>query len=152
MPKVFELSTIQAIPPEHRHGTFRYLFTIWFGCNLSLLTVITGALATTTFRLGFFSGCGAIVLACWSAPCSWRCMRPRGRSWGCRKWYRPAASSALWVFMLVLAAVILMYVGFIASNLVLGAQSIHSELPGFGIDNRDRGARHRGCCRRDLRL
>ncbi|WP_440590791.1 cytosine permease, partial [Pseudomonas aeruginosa] len=57
-----ELSTIQPISPSERHGRPRDLFTIWFGCNLILLTVITGALAVTVFKLPFFSALIALVL------------------------------------------------------------------------------------------
>ena len=40
-----ELSTIQPIARHERHGRARDLFTIWFGSNIMLLTVVTGALA-----------------------------------------------------------------------------------------------------------
>ena len=134
MPTVFELSTIQAIPPEHRHGTFRYLFTIWFGCNLSLLTVITGALATTTFGLGFFSGCCAIILGLLVGTVFMALHAAQGPQLGLPQMVQTRGQFGAVGVTLVLAAVILMYVGFIASNLVLGAQSIHSELGGIGID------------------
>jgi NCS1 family nucleobase:cation symporter-1 len=134
MATVFELSTIQAIPPEQRHGTFRYLFTIWFGCNLSLLTVITGALATTNFGLGFFSGCCAIVLGLLVGTVFMALHAAQGPQLGLPQMVQTRGQFGAVGVVLVLAAVILMYVGFIASNLVLGAQSIHSELDGIGID------------------
>jgi len=40
-----EEHTIQQIPREQRHGKASDLFTIWFGANIMLLTVVTGALA-----------------------------------------------------------------------------------------------------------
>ena len=134
MPSVFELSTIQAILPEHRHGTFRYLFTIWFGCNMSLLTVITGALATTTFGLGFVSGCCAIVLGLLVGTVFMALHAAQGPQLGLPQMMQTRGQFGAVGVMLVLAAVILMYVGFIASNLVLGAESIHSEAGGIGID------------------
>src|ERR1700733_10005535 len=53
-----EISTIQPIPLDQRHGTARDLFTVWFGSNIMLLTVVTGGLAVTEFKLPF----GAAVI------------------------------------------------------------------------------------------
>src|SRR5689334_9178656 len=46
-PQRIEDSTIQPIPDAERHGKARDLFTIWFGSNIMMLTIVTGALATT---------------------------------------------------------------------------------------------------------
>jgi NCS1 family nucleobase:cation symporter-1 len=48
-----ELKTIQPIPPDARHGRARDLFTVWFGSNVHLLTIVTGALSVTVFGLPF---------------------------------------------------------------------------------------------------
>jgi hypothetical protein len=42
-----EQRTIEHVPVDERHGRARDLFTVWFGSNIMLLTIITGALATT---------------------------------------------------------------------------------------------------------
>jgi hypothetical protein len=131
--QLFEHSTIQAIPTDRREGSFRYLFTIWFGCNMSLLTVITGALATTTFGLGFVSGCCAIVLGLLVGTVFMALHAAQGPQMGLPQMVQTRGQFGALGALLVLAAVILMYVGFIASNLVLGAQSIHSEVAGIGI-------------------
>src|ERR1700686_2320226 len=52
-PARLEISTIQPIPREQRHGTARDLFTVWFGSNIMLLTIVTGAIATTVYGLNF---------------------------------------------------------------------------------------------------
>ena len=49
-----ELATIQPIPLDQRHGTYGDLFTVWFGSNLMLLTIVTGGLAVTLFALPFW--------------------------------------------------------------------------------------------------
>lgn len=54
-PSAIEQHTIYPIPHDQRHGTFRDLFTIWFGSNIMMLTIVTGALATTVFKLDFVS-------------------------------------------------------------------------------------------------
>ena len=48
-----EIATIQPIPLDQRHGTYGDLFTVWFGSNLMLLTIVTGGLAVTVFALPF---------------------------------------------------------------------------------------------------
>src|SRR5580658_8259991 len=48
-----EFATIRPIPLNERHGTARDLFTVWFGSNLMLLTIVTGGLAVTVFALPF---------------------------------------------------------------------------------------------------
>ena len=133
MAQLFEHSTIQAIPTDRREGNFRYLFTIWFGCNMSLLTVITGALATTTFGLSFVSGCCAIILGLLVGTVFMALHAAQGPHMGLPQMVQTRGQFGALGALLVLAAVILMYVGFIASNLVLGAQSIHSEVAGIGI-------------------
>ena len=54
--------TIYQIPLDQRHGKARHLFTLWLGANLNVLTVVTGALATTLFGQSFLSGTVAIVI------------------------------------------------------------------------------------------
>jgi NCS1 family nucleobase:cation symporter-1 len=41
-PTHLEISTIRPIPLDERHGTSADLFTIWFGSNLMLLTIVAG--------------------------------------------------------------------------------------------------------------
>ena len=57
-----ETHTIQPIPIDARHGTARDLFSIWFGTNLMLLTIVTGGLAVTVFALPFGWAVIALVL------------------------------------------------------------------------------------------
>ena len=57
-----EQHTIYQIPLDQRHGNARQLFTLWFGANLNVLTIVTGALATTVFGQSFLSGVLAILV------------------------------------------------------------------------------------------
>jgi NCS1 family nucleobase:cation symporter-1 len=61
-PQRIEDATIQPIPDAERHGKARDLFTIWFGSNIMVLTIVTGALATTVFSQPFWSAVVAIVI------------------------------------------------------------------------------------------
>src|ERR1700689_5030761 len=50
------INTIQPIPVDQRHGTSKDLFTVWFGSNLMLLTIVTGGVPGTVFALPFAWG------------------------------------------------------------------------------------------------
>ncbi len=89
-----ELSTIQPIAAHERHGRARDLFTIWFGSNIMLLTVVTGALAVTVFKLPFFAAVLALVLGNLVGGVFMALHSAQARSWACRRWFRPAASLA----------------------------------------------------------
>ncbi len=45
-----ELKTIQPISATERQGKISDLFTIWFGSNIMMLSVITGSLAVCMFN------------------------------------------------------------------------------------------------------
>jgi NCS1 family nucleobase:cation symporter-1 len=50
-PARIEHHTIYPIPAGERHGRARDLFTIWFGSNIMILTIVTGvAAASATAR------------------------------------------------------------------------------------------------------
>jgi NCS1 family nucleobase:cation symporter-1 len=61
-PARIERHTIYQIPLDQRHGKARHLFTLWLGANINVLTVVTGALATTLFGQSFLVGSIAIVV------------------------------------------------------------------------------------------
>ena len=61
-PARLEISTIQQIPLDQRHGTASDLFTVWFGSNVMLLTIVTGGLAVTVFGLPFLSAVVALAV------------------------------------------------------------------------------------------
>ena len=112
-----------------------------------LLTIVTGGLAVTVFAL----------------PFAWAVVGPRDRQSGRRSVHGAArrARSELGVpqmvqtrgqfgslgSLLVVGIVIVMYVGFLASNLVLGGEALASLVPGMsdapgialvGVSERDR--------------
>ncbi len=130
-----EHNTIQPIPLDKRHGTWSYLFTIWFGINMNLLTVITGALATTLFGLTFLQGSFALVLGILIGTVFMALHAAQGPQLGVPQMVQTRGQFGSMGAIVVVFAVVLMYIGFIASNLVLGGQSIHSIAPGFSINN-----------------
>ena len=79
-PARLEGHTIQPIAPDQRHGRARDLFTVWFGSNIMLLTIVTGALATKVYGLSFAWAVaslvvgnllGAVFMASVSSPRTW---------------------------------------------------------------------------------
>ncbi|MFZ6046730.1 purine-cytosine permease family protein [Pseudomonas sp. CR3202] len=124
-----ELSTIQPISPDERHGRPRDLFTIWFGCNLILLTVITGALAVTVFKLPFFSALAALVLGNLVGGVFMALHSAQGPQLGVPQMVQTRGQFGSVGSLLVVALVVVMYLGFFASNLVLGGQSLHGRFP-----------------------
>jgi NCS1 family nucleobase:cation symporter-1 len=125
-----ELSTIQPIAPDQRHGNARDLFTVWFGSNLMLLTIVTGGLAVTVFALPFLwavvglavgNAVGAIFMALHAA---------QGPTLGVPQMVQTRGQFGSLGSLLVVGIVIVMYVGFLASNLVLGGQALASLVPG----------------------
>jgi NCS1 family nucleobase:cation symporter-1 len=129
-PGRLEISTIQPIPKDQRHGTARDLFTVWFGSNLMLLTIVTGGLAVTVFGLPFAGAVlalavgnlvGAVFMALHSA---------QGPALGVPQMIQTRGQFGSLGSLLVVGIVLVMYVGFLASNLVLGGEALASLVPG----------------------
>src|SRR5450631_1669655 len=136
-PARLEISTIQQIPASERHGTARDLFTVWFGSNLMLLTIVTGGLAVTLFALPFAWAVlglavgnlvGAVFMALHAA---------QGPTLGVPQMIQTRGQFGSLGSLLVVGIVLIMYVGFLSSNLVLGGQALASmtsgasEVPGI---------------------
>jgi NCS1 nucleoside transporter family len=119
-----EPRTIEHIPVDERHGRARDLFTIWFGSNIILLTIVTGALATTVFGLPLWAAAlsiivgnlvGAVVMALHAA---------QGPQMGVPQMLQTRAQFGSYGSLLVVVLVVFMYLGFFASNAVLGGQAL----------------------------
>src|SRR6202789_1057602 len=131
--------TIHPTPADARHGTARDLFTVWFGSNLMLLTIVTGGLAVTGFGLPFgwaVAGratgnlVGAVFMALHAA---------QGPQLGVPQMVQTRGQFGSLGSLLVIGVVIVMYVGFLASNLVLGGEALAtlvngmSDVPGIAL-------------------
>lgn len=121
-----EKYTIDHIPLDERHGKARDLFTIWFGSNIMLLTVATGVVATAIYGLPIWSAIlalavgnvvGGVVMALHAA---------QGPQMGVPQMLQTRAQFGSYGSLLVVVLVIFMYVGFFASNMVLGGQALSS--------------------------
>ncbi|MFJ3483134.1 purine-cytosine permease family protein [Pseudomonas sp. NPDC090202] len=130
-PASLELSTIQPIPADQRHGRPRDLFTIWFGSNIMVLTVVTGALAVTVFKMPFLSAMLALVLGNLIGGVFMALHSAQGPQLGVPQMVQTRGQFGSFGSLLVVGLVVIMYLGFFASNLVLGGQSLHSRFPVF---------------------
>src|SRR5882757_4090000 len=128
-PGKIEQHTIYQIPIDQRHGRARDLFTIWFGANIHMLTIVTGALASTVFKLPFLSAIGAIVFGNLVGAIFMALHAAQGPRLGVPQMVQTRGQFGSVGAVLVVGIVIVMYVGFLASNIVLAGQSLHSVAP-----------------------
>ncbi|MBU6419486.1 MAG: cytosine permease [Proteobacteria bacterium] len=121
-----EQHTIYQIPLDQRHGTWKDLFTIWFGSNIMMLTIVTGALASSVFKLDFMSSCLSIIVGNLAGAVFMALHSAQGPQLGVPQMVQTRGQFGTIGAVLVVAIVIIMYVGFLASNIVLGGQSLHT--------------------------
>jgi NCS1 family nucleobase:cation symporter-1 len=126
---VLEDRTIQPIPASERHGTARDLFTIWFGSNIMLLTVVTGALAATVFGLPFTWAVVALCAGNLIGGIFMALHAAQGPILGVPQMVQTRGQFGSYGALLVVVLVIVMYVGFFASNLVLSGEALSAAWP-----------------------
>ncbi|HEV3382930.1 MAG TPA: cytosine permease [Trebonia sp.] len=133
-PQRIEDATIQPIPDGERHGKARDLFTIWFGSNIMVLTIVTGALATSVFGQSFWSALVAIMIGNLVGAVFMALHSAQGPRLGVPQMVQTRGQFGSYGSLLVVVIVIIMYVGFFASNLVLGGQSLSTMSPHISTD------------------
>src|SRR5271154_658733 len=126
-----ELSTIQPIALDRRHGSARDLFTVWFGSNLNLLTIITGGLAVTVFGLPFGWAILGLAVGNFIGGIFMALHAAQGPTLGVPQMVQTRGQFGSLGSLLVVGIVIVMYVGFLASNTVLGGEALASLAPGM---------------------
>jgi len=129
-----ERNTIQPIPASMRHGKASDLFTIWFGSNIMLLTVVTGALAVTVFKQPFWWGVLAIVIGNMVGAVFMALHSAQGPQLGVPQMVQTRGQFGSLGSLLVVGIVVIMYLGFFASNLVLGGQALRSLTPAVTVN------------------
>jgi NCS1 family nucleobase:cation symporter-1 len=129
-PARLEIATIQPIPPDQRHGTAADLFTVWFGSNLMLLTIVTGGLAVTVFGLSFWWAVIGLAVGNMAGAVFMALHAAQGPTLGVPQMIQTRGQFGSLGSLLVVGIVLIMYVGFLASNLVLGGQALASLVPG----------------------
>jgi nucleobase:cation symporter-1, NCS1 family len=126
-----EISTIQPIPLDQRHGRAQDLFTVWFGSNVMLLTVVTGGLAVTVFGLPFVWAVVALAVGNFVGGIFMALHAAQGPRLGVPQMVQTRGQFGSIGALLVVGIVIIMYVGFLSSNIVLGGAALVGLLPGW---------------------
>ncbi len=129
-----EQHTTEPIPLDERHGSARQLFGIWFGINMLPLTLVTGALATAALGLPFWSALLAILIGNVVGGIAMALHAAQGPRMGVPQMLQARAQFGFYGAALITVLAVIMYLGFFASNLVVGAQALHQALPGVSID------------------
>src|SRR5271167_3020514 len=134
-----EQHTIYPIPAGERHGRAVDLFTVWFGSNIMILTIVTGALATLKFALPAAAAVLAILIGNLVGGVFMALHAAQGPQLGVPQMVQTRGQFGSVGSLLVIGVVIVMYVGFLASNLVLGGEAlatlVHgmSDAPGIAL-------------------
>jgi NCS1 family nucleobase:cation symporter-1 len=126
--EAIERRSIEHIPAAQRRGSVSSLFTVWFGANMQLTTIVTGALATilglalpyAILALVVGNAFGGVFMALHSA---------QGPKLGIPQMIQSRAQFGFHGACLPLVLVVLMYFGFFASSAVLGAEALAGSWP-----------------------
>ncbi|MEV7662503.1 cytosine permease [Paenarthrobacter sp. NPDC089316] len=129
-----EDKTIQPIPLNERHGKARDLFTIWFGSNIMIMTIVTGGLATTVFGLGFVPALVGIIIGNVVGGIFMALHSAQGPQLGVAQMIQTRGQFGSFGALLIVVIVVVMYVGFFAANLVFGGEAMAAVSPGISVD------------------
>ncbi|GAA3320514.1 purine-cytosine permease family protein [Arthrobacter ramosus] len=129
-----EDKTIQPIPLNERHGKARDLFTIWFGSNIMIMTIVTGGLATTVFGLSFVPATVGIILGNVIGAIFMALHSAQGPQLGVAQMIQTRGQFGSFGALLIVVIVVIMYVGFFAANLVFGGEAMAAVSPDISVD------------------
>lgn len=124
-----ELRTIAPIPTDERFGRTRDLFGIWFGMNMSPLTVVTGALATVGLGLPVGWAIVAIVLGNAVGGVAMALHAAQGPTLGVPQLLQARGQFGTYGAAVIALLAVAMFVGFFASNMVIIAQALGIAAP-----------------------
>ena len=120
---LIEARSIDYIPESERHGTLSSQFTLWFGANLQITAIVTGALAVVLggdvfwSLIGLFIGqlLGGAVMALHAV---------QGPKLGLPQMISSRVQFGVYGAVIPILLVCMMYVGFSASGTVLAGQAV----------------------------
>ncbi|AGT95440.1 purine-cytosine permease family protein [Rhodococcus qingshengii] len=121
--------TIQPVPEERRTGTARHLFSVWFGVQIMPLTLVMGVLGPTVYGLDIASTIAAIVLGNLIGAVFMALHSVQGSKLGVPQMIQARGQFGMYGSLLVLVVVILMYLGFLASIIVLARDTLVALVP-----------------------
>lgn len=119
-----ERRTIGPIPENERFGRARDLFGIWFGMNMSPLTIVTGALATTTMGLPLGWAIVAICTGHLVGGVAMALHAAQGPQLGVPQLLQARGQFGMYGAAIIALIAVANFIGFFASNLVVITQAI----------------------------
>ncbi|WP_282799633.1 purine-cytosine permease family protein [Bombella apis] len=126
-----ETHTIHPVPQAHRHGRVADLFSVWFSANMTLLTVVTGALGPAVFGLSLIWSVLALVLGNVVVAVFMALHAAQGPRLGVPQMVQSRGQFGVYGSVPIILLVVLMYIGFAASNCVVGGEALAHVLPVF---------------------
>jgi len=129
-----EKETIGAIPVDRRHGSARELFAIWFGMNMTPLTVVTGALATSTFGLSLWWALIAVVLGHAIGGIGMALHSAQGPQLGVPQMLQARGQFGTYGASIIVVVASVMFIGYFSSNLLVAQQSVQGIASGANGD------------------
>ncbi|MBO1324516.1 cytosine permease [Acetobacter sp. TBRC 12305] len=121
-----EFQTIYPVAESERHGRARDLFALWFGANMTMLTVTTGGVMRGTFHLSPMAALLAAVVGNLVGGLFMALHAAQGPHLGIPQMVQSRAQFGMLGAAPMTALIVIMFLGFSASNLVLGAQGLAS--------------------------
>lgn len=133
-PKLFELErgTIEPVPEDQRYGSSKGLVAIWGGMNMTPLTIVTGATATTALNLSFEWAIIAILVGHLVGGIGMALHSAQGPRLGVPQMLQARGQFGIYGATIIVLIAMIMFVGFFSSNLVVSAQSARAIFPSLG--------------------
>lgn len=124
--------TIQPVPESQRTGKVRHLFSFWFTVQIIPLAVVTGLLGPTIFGLDVRSTVLAIVSGSVVGAVFMALHSAQGSRLGVPQMIQARAQFGMYGSVPVTVIVVLIYVGWIVSLMVLAQQTLGAVWTGLG--------------------
>lgn len=118
-----ERRTIDFVPHSERRGSAKDLFTLWFGANAMGVTLVTGAIASTT-GLGLVWSSIAIAIGTLLGTVFMAYHSAQGPVLGLPQMIQSRAQFGFYGANIPLLIVVAMYLGFYAGGAILGGQTL----------------------------
>ncbi|TNM48292.1 NCS1 family transporter [Nocardioides albidus] len=124
--------TIQPVPESQRTGKVQHLFSFWFTVQIIPLAVVTGLLGPTIFGLDVGSTVLAIVVGSVVGAVFMALHSAQGSKLGVPQMIQARAQFGMYGSVPITVIVVLIYVGWIVSLMVLAQQTLSAVWTGLG--------------------
>jgi NCS1 family nucleobase:cation symporter-1 len=117
------------VPESQRTGKVRHLFSFWFTVQIIPLAVVTGLLGPTIYKLDVVSTIVAIVIGSTVGAVFMALHSVQGSGLGVPQMIQARAQFGMYGSLLVIVVVVLAYVGWIVSLMILAQQTLVAVFP-----------------------